>query len=286
MSVYGLLSAQGQTAAPVFSPGSSTFSGSVSVNITDATPAASIYYTTDGSTPTPNSTLYKGALTITSTTTINAIAIASGLGASSAVSATYTSSVQTGTPIFSPGGGTYTSTQTVTLSDATPNAKIYYTLDASVPNTSSTPYTQPLTVGTSKTIKAIATATGLSNSSVASANYVIQAASGGSTISFPSGFANSAGSVTFNGSTGLDDTRLQLTNGGQYQAGSAFYNTPVNITSFTTDFMFQLSNPAGDGMTFTIQGVGPTALGPFGGGLGYGQNQANETLSHWEKHRH
>ena len=76
--------------------------------------------------------------------------------------------------------------------------------------------------------------------------------------------------MTFNGSTGLDDTRLQLTDGGQNEAGSAFFNVAQNIQSFTTDFTFQLSNPAGDGMTFTIQNAGLTALGPNGGGLGYG----------------
>jgi len=75
--------------------------------------------------------------------------------------------------------------------------------------------------------------------------------------------------MQFNGSTVLDDVRLQLTNGGNFQAGSAFYATPVNIQSFTTDFVFQLSNPAGDGITFTIQNEGPGALGADGGSLGY-----------------
>ena len=37
------------------------------------------------------------------------------------------------------------------------------------------------------------------------------------------------------------------------EAGSAFFATPVNIQSFTTDFTFQLSNPSADGITFTIQ---------------------------------
>ena len=83
--------------------------------------------------------------------------------------------------------------------------------------------------------------------------------------------------MTFNGSTGLDDTRLQLTSGLSFQAGSAFYNTPVNIQSFTTDFTLQLSNAGADGITFTIQGIGPTALGLPGGGLGYGPDVAGET---------
>jgi Legume lectin domain len=44
----------------------------------------------------------------------------------------------------------------------------------------------------------------------------------------------------------------------------------VNVQSFTNNFTFQLTNAAADGFTFTVQGVGPTALGPFGGALGYG----------------
>ena len=68
--------------------------------------------------------------------------------------------------------------------------------------------------------------------------------------------------MQFNGSTDLDDFRLQLTNGGLNQAGSAFYATPVNIQSFTTDFTFQLSNPVADGITFTIQNVGPRPSAP------------------------
>ena len=76
--------------------------------------------------------------------------------------------------------------------------------------------------------------------------------------------------MTFNGSTGLDDTRLQLTSGLANQAGTAWFNTPQNIQNFTSDFTFQLSNPAADGITFTIQNTGLTALGPAGGGLGYG----------------
>jgi hypothetical protein len=44
----------------------------------------------------------------------------------------------------------------------------------------------------------------------------------------------------------------------------------VNIQAFTNDFTFQQTNPNADGMTFTIQNTGTTALGPAGGGLGYG----------------
>lgn len=84
-------------------------------------------------------------------------------------------SSQAATPTFSPAGGTYTSAQTVSISDATAGAAIFYTTDGSTPGTSSTPYTGPITVSSTKTIKAIAMASGCSISAVASATYTINA---------------------------------------------------------------------------------------------------------------
>ena len=75
------------------------------------------------------------------------------------------------TPSFSPPGGTYTSAQTVTISDATVGATIYFTTDGSTPTTSSAKFTTPIPVSTTTTIKAIAAASGFSNSTVGSATY-------------------------------------------------------------------------------------------------------------------
>ena len=58
------------TATPAFSPTSGTFTAAQSVSITDATSGASIYYTTDGSTPTASSTLYSTPISVSATTTI------------------------------------------------------------------------------------------------------------------------------------------------------------------------------------------------------------------------
>ncbi len=76
-------------------------------------------------------------------------------------------------PTFSPAAGTYTSVQTVTISDSMADATIYYTTDGSTPTTSSTKYTASITVSSTETIKAIATVSGYSNSTVASATYTI-----------------------------------------------------------------------------------------------------------------
>jgi uncharacterized membrane protein (UPF0136 family) len=277
-SVYGLLAGVSTVATPAISPASQSFTGTLSVTVTDTTTGATIYYTTDGSTPTSASTKYTAPITVGTTETITAIATATGFITSQPASATYTLSTQTLMPTFAPPAGTYTSPQSVTLSDATPASKIYFTVDNSTPAPGAGTtqlYSAPIAVSQTTTINAMATATGFSNSPVASATYTVGPAA--PAINFPTGFSAAPSVMTFNGSTDLDDTRLQLTSGGLNQAGSAFFNTPQNIQSFTTDFSIQLSNPAGDGMTFTIQGVGPTALGPSGGGLGYGPGDPGGT---------
>lgn len=263
-----------QTPAPAFNPVQGAYSSQQSVAISDTDSSAFIYYTTNGSTPTVSSTQYTGPITVSSTETINAIALDSSGGyiESAVATATYTitgqtpptvflsaspatgvtegqtvtltatesptlgiaqgyswtiydgttalvsgalsniagggftmttrplsaglhsfkavystsqSGYSTGTsntfninvglapPIFSPAAGTYTSAQTVTLSDATTGAAIYYTTNGSTPATSSTQYTGPIAVSSTETIEAIAADTGYTSSAVASATYTI-----------------------------------------------------------------------------------------------------------------
>jgi hypothetical protein len=270
LDIYGLLNVTPTAATPVISPASQTFTGSLSVTITDSTAGSTIYYTTDGSTPSTSSTKYTGAITVSTTQTITAIASATGFLQSLASSQTYTLQNQVAAPSFSPASSSFSSPLSVTLSDTTAGAKIYYTTNGSTPTTASALYSAPITVSATTTIKAIAAATGLINSNVASATYTYTSPQSGTGSNFVNGFSSAAALMAFNGSTGLADTRLQLTNGGFNQAGSAWYNTPLNVQTFTNDFTFQLANPEADGITFTIQNSGLTALGPSGGGLGYG----------------
>ena len=77
-------------AVPTFSPVGGTYTEAQSVTISCTTEGASIYYTTDGSTPTTtNSTLYEGEIAISKTTTLKAIA-SDGTNTSSVAEATYT----------------------------------------------------------------------------------------------------------------------------------------------------------------------------------------------------
>ena len=69
------------------------------------TSGATMYYTTDGSTPTTLSAIYTGPIAVTQTTTIQAIATASGMLDSRVSSATFT--LQAAAPTFSPPDGRY-----------------------------------------------------------------------------------------------------------------------------------------------------------------------------------
>ena len=267
VDVYGLLNGQPVAAAPKISPNGGTFSATQSVTMTSATSSAVIYYTLDGTTPTTSSTQYTGVISISTDTTVNAIASAPGYIQSSVSTANFNFSNQTPPITFSPAAGTYLNAQTVTLTDTDAGAKIYYTMDGSTPSSSSTLYSAPIAVGVSETIKAVAIDPALNNSNVGSSAYVIQ--NGGTTINFGTGFSNPQG-LTFNGSAvATNDTRLQLTNGNDAEAGSVFWSAPINVQAFTTNFEFQLSNAQGNGFTFTIQDVGATALGGDSAGLGY-----------------
>src|SRR5207247_3386395 len=117
--------------APTFAPGTGTYLGSVTVTLADTASGATIYYTTNGSTPTPASTRYTGPILVTQTTTIKAMATAPDMAASSVTSATYT--IQVPPPPFAPPAGTYPPPPTVPLADATSGATIYYTTDGSTP---------------------------------------------------------------------------------------------------------------------------------------------------------
>jgi hypothetical protein len=75
---------------PTITPNGGSFTGSVSVTLQTVTSGASIFYTTDGSTPKQSSTPYAGAFTLTSSVIVNAIAFKSGSNPSAQASADFT----------------------------------------------------------------------------------------------------------------------------------------------------------------------------------------------------
>ncbi|MBS4197118.1 chitobiase/beta-hexosaminidase C-terminal domain-containing protein [Lederbergia citri] len=119
---------------------------------------ADIYYTTDGTIPTKESSLYKGPLRLESSTTVKAVAYNPKGDIYSEVSSfdyVIHQKEDLAKPKASPAAGTYAVAQSVEFS-ASEGATIYYTTDGKNPTTASKRYSQPIKVSKNSVIKAIA----------------------------------------------------------------------------------------------------------------------------------
>lgn len=77
---------------PTFSPAGESFPSGETVNVTllDSTPDSTIYYTTNGTSPSTSASMYISPIPVSSTETIQAIAVASGYTTSAIATATFT----------------------------------------------------------------------------------------------------------------------------------------------------------------------------------------------------
>jgi N-acetylneuraminic acid mutarotase len=175
------------------------------------------------------------------------------------------------TPTFSPVAGSYTAAQTVSISDTTAGATIYYTTNGTTPTTSSTVYSGPIAVSSTETLEAIATATGYSTSAVASAAY---------TISIPTNpvpaisgispaFTDAGGAVftlTVNGSGFIASSTV-------YWGSSALTTTYVSATQLTAQV------PAADIATAGTIGITVQTPAPGGGSSNVWQFEVDSVSS-------
>ncbi|WP_263359771.1 chitobiase/beta-hexosaminidase C-terminal domain-containing protein, partial [Acidicapsa ligni] len=254
------------TTTPVFSLASGTYYGAQTVAIADAAAGSTIYYTTNGATPTTASTKYTGAFKISASETIHAIAVAAGDKSSAVAIASYSLVMVVAAPTLSHATGTFSGAIAVTISDSTPDAIIYYTTNGTTPTTSSARYTAPITVNASETVQAIATRSGMTNSALAPATYTITTV----TPAFATGVAGTE--IILRGNAAFAGNALRLTDGASGQISAAWFSKKVSVSNFTTDFTFQLPTSSGDGFTFVIQNApaGNWASGGNGASLGYG----------------
>ena len=77
-------------ATPILAPAGGTFTNSVLVSLSCATTGATLTYTTDGSTPTTNSTVYSGPITLNTSATVQVLGVKSGLNPSAIAAGSFT----------------------------------------------------------------------------------------------------------------------------------------------------------------------------------------------------
>ena len=139
------------------------------VSIICATPGTTIYYTTDGGTPSASSTEYSDPFSVAGITTVKAIATHPNLVSSQVATLEIT---QVATPTIQNNGN-----NAISITSATPGATIYYTTNGADPTTSSSEYTTPLQENVSGvTIKAIAVKENMITSAVGSGSVTLQCA--------------------------------------------------------------------------------------------------------------
>jgi len=252
---------------PTFTPPPTTYHSPQTVTISDSLAGTTIYYTTDGSTPTRSSAVYSTPLAISTTTTIGVLATSPGYPQSNVVFATYSIVLPTApAPTFSPTPSTFGTPQSVTLSN-TLNLPMYYTTNGSTPTTSSTPYTAPIPVSMNTTINAITAAYGYLTSSVSSGTYLIQAPN--PTFSPASGTFYTALTVTVS-DTVSGATIYYTTNGSSPTTSSTSCSNPCTIAVPVTTTIKAIASGGGYAAsnvavaTYSISANNPTFSPPSG----------------------
>jgi Chitobiase/beta-hexosaminidase C-terminal domain/Glycosyl hydrolase family 79 C-terminal beta domain len=217
---------------PFISPAAGTYNRGITVTITDATLGTTIYYTTDGSTPTVASKQYTGPISIATartTETIRAFGVKGGLYGS-ATSATYTivpPLPQLSAPSFSLAQGYYIGAQSVSLAGPL-GGVIRYTIDGTTPTAASPAYSgTPIHIAQQTTIKAFVTAiSGYSASPVVAQTYSI--------IPTTPFISPAAGTYTTGVTVTIIDTTpgsiiYYTTDGSTPTIASARYTAPISI---------------------------------------------------------
>ena len=161
--------------APLLSPGTGTYTAAQTITITAFTGSA-IRYTTDGTDPIEASATYTSPIAIGQSTVLKAKAWKAGYQASAVATATYELKVPA--PGLAPGGGAYSTPQSVVISENLAGADIHYTTDGVDPTQGDTPIASGNSVSISSptTLKVAAWRSGWTRSDVMTASYAFQVA--------------------------------------------------------------------------------------------------------------
>jgi len=163
---------------PILFPIGGIYQSPQFVAINCSTPDAQIYYTLNGTDPTPAANLYSTPLYfgLNSTTEVRARAYKNYWLPSDVSVQIYTITGTVSTPTFNPPGGVYNDSIDVVISCNLPGAVIHYTMDGSNPDENSPIFSVPIHLAqdTLIVIKAKAYKTDWNPSEIASATYDMQ----------------------------------------------------------------------------------------------------------------
>ncbi|MGH9333095.1 MAG: chitobiase/beta-hexosaminidase C-terminal domain-containing protein, partial [Vicinamibacteria bacterium] len=138
------------------------------------TPGATIYYTTNGNTPTTSDTsIVSGAsVAVTTPLTLKAKAFASGYAESHVSSEAY--GFKVATPSVEPAAGTYSSPQFVSLATLSEDSELRYTTDGNTPTGGSTLYSERIPLLETTTVKVKGFRSSWTDSDLKTALYTIE----------------------------------------------------------------------------------------------------------------
>jgi len=216
------------------SPSGGTYSSPQSVTLAANEPAT-IYYTTNGATPTIASPVYSGPIPVSVSTTLKFFALDTAGNSEAVRTATYFINLDTTPPVTtaSPGGGAYSSPQSVTLAANEP-ATIYYTTNGATPTIASPVYSGPIPVSVSTTLKFFARDTAGNSEAVKTAIYTLtlDTTPPVTTASPPGGTYSSPQSVTL--AANEPATIYYTTNGATPTTSSPVYSGSIPVSVSTT----------------------------------------------------
>lgn len=224
-----------QLVSPEFSIQPGLFSQVLNVEITCPEEDARIFYTNDGTHPSEDSQVYQEPVLVTATTTLKAIAYHDDYLTSETISGTYWLNLaKVEDPIILTEAGTYYYQENIEIVCPTSEAEIYYTLDGSEPDLSSTHYQEVFTITDSCILKAKAFKQYYPASNITTAEYVITMPR----VSVPT-FSPSPGLYDMNQLVSLncatEGASIYYTlDGSSPTVNSNLYNTPLYVDSSTT----------------------------------------------------
>ena len=237
---------------PKFQPSAGVVEKGTTVTITCATAGSTIYYTTDGTTPTTDSSVYSTPITVNSTTTIKAMATAADLKNSSIATGNFVVNIPSvAKPVLAPAAGEVELGTEVTITCATDGATIHYTVDGSTPTVDSPVYSTPIVINTTTTVKAFAVKEDMGDSQVASAQYVITVPTVAKPTFSPSAGAVDAGTTVEINCATAGATIHYTTDGTTPTTDSPVYSTPIEITAAITIKAFAVKNAMADSAVAT-----------------------------------